>query len=49
VVAVNGEPIVSVRNLLEKITRRQPGDIIEITVLRGPKQSSYSVRAIERP
>ncbi len=49
VVAVNGEPIASVRNLLEKITRHQPGDIIEVTVLRGPKQSSYSVRAIERP
>jgi len=49
VVAVNGEPIASVRDLLEKITRHQPGDIIEVTVLRGPKQSSYSVRAIERP
>ena len=49
VVAVNGEPIVGVRDLLEKITMHQPGDIIEVTVLRGPKQSSYSVRAIERP
>ncbi len=48
VVAVNGEPIAGVRNLLEKITRHQPGDIIEVTVLRGPKQYSYSVRAIER-
>ena len=49
VVAVNGEPIASVRNLLEKITRYQPGDIIEVTVFRGQQQSSYSVRAIERP
>jgi len=48
VVAVNGEPIAGVRNLLEKITRHQPGDIIEVTVLRGPQQYSYSVRAIER-
>ncbi len=49
VVAVNGEPIVGVRNLLEKITMHQPGDIIEVTVLRGPQRASYSVRAIERP
>ena len=49
VVAVNGEPIVGVRDLLEKITMHQPGDIIEVSVLRGPQQSSYSVRAIERP
>ena len=49
VVAVNGEPIVGVRDLLEKITMHQPGDIIEVTVLRGPKRASYSVPAIERP
>jgi serine peptidase DegS len=49
VVAVNGEPIVGLRDLLEKITMHQPGDIIEVTVFRGPQRSSYSVRAIERP
>ena len=49
VVAVNGEPIVGVRDLLEKITMHQPGDIIEVSVFRGPQRSSYSVRAIERP
>ena len=49
VTAVNGEPLNGVRDLLDKITLHKPGDIIEVTVLRGSQQTSYSVRAIERP
>jgi len=49
VTAVNGESVVGVRDLLEKITLHKPGDIIEVTIYRGPQQSNYSVRAIERP
>ena len=49
VTAVNGEPIDGLRDLLDKITRHKPDDIIEVTVFRGSQQSSYSVRAIERP
>jgi serine peptidase DegS len=49
VTAVNGEPIDGVRDLLDKITLHKPDDIIEVTVFRGPQQSNYSMRAIERP
>jgi len=49
VTEVNGEPIDGVRDLLDKITLHKPDDIIEVTVFRGSQQSSYSVRAIERP
>ncbi|MEE8364243.1 MAG: trypsin-like peptidase domain-containing protein [Gammaproteobacteria bacterium] len=49
IVAVNKDPVDSIRDLLEKITLHQPGDIIEVTVLRGPQQLSFSMRATERP
>ena len=48
-VAVNKDPVNSIRDLLEKITLHQPGDIIEVTVFRGPQQLILSMRATERP
>lgn len=49
VVAVNGKPIASVRDLLGKITHYNPGAIIEVSVFRGPEQLSIKLQAIERP
>jgi Do/DeqQ family serine protease len=49
IVAVNKEPVSSIRDLLEKIILYQPGDIIEVSVFRGPQQLSFSMRAIQRP
>jgi Do/DeqQ family serine protease len=49
IVAVNKDPVDSIRDLLEKITLRQPGDTIEVTVFRGPRQLSFSMRTTERP
>ena len=47
-VAVNNEPVDSIRGLLEKITLHQPGDIIEVTLFRGPQELTLSMRATER-
>ncbi|MCH7882032.1 MAG: trypsin-like peptidase domain-containing protein [Proteobacteria bacterium] len=49
IVAVNKVPVDNIRDLLEKITLHQPGDILEVTVFRGPQQLSFSMRATERP
>ena len=48
-VAVNGEPVDNLRDLLEIITLYQPGEIIEVAVFRGPEQLTFSMRAEERP
>ena len=48
-VEVNQEPVDNIRELLEIITLYQPGEIIEITVFRGPEQMTFSMRATERP
>jgi Do/DeqQ family serine protease len=48
-VAVNGDPVDNIRDLLEVITLYQPGEIIEITVFRGHEQLTFSMRATERP
>ena len=49
IVAVDKDPVNSIRDLLEKITLHQPGDVIEVTVFRGPQQLILSMRATERP
>jgi len=48
-VEVNQEPVDNIRELLEIITLYQPGEIIEIAVLRGTEQMTFSMRATERP
>jgi len=47
-VAINKEPVYSIRDVLEKITLHQPGDIIEVTLFRGPQELTLSMRATER-
>jgi len=48
-VAVDGETVTGVRDLLEKITLHRPGDTIEVDILRGPKQLTLTLHATERP
>lgn len=48
IVAVNQDPVYNIRDLLEKITLHQPGDLIEVKLFRGPQQLTYSLRATER-
>ena len=48
IVAVNNESVDNIRDLLGKITLHQPGEIIEVTLFRGPQELTYSVQAAER-
>ena len=49
IVAVNNDPVYSIRDLLDKITLNQPGDTIEVTIFRRQQQLHLSMRATERP
>ncbi|MDH5353635.1 MAG: trypsin-like peptidase domain-containing protein [Gammaproteobacteria bacterium] len=49
IVAVNREAVNDIRDLLKKITRHRPGDIIEVTLYRGSQQFTVSMHATERP
>ncbi len=48
-IGVDGKPVNGVRDLLEKISLHRPGDIIKVSVLRGPQQLSFRLQATERP
>jgi serine protease DegS len=48
-VAVDGKPVIAVRDLLEKISLHRPGDTIEVSIYRGPKQLTVTLHATERP
>ncbi len=49
IVAINRDPVDSIRDLLEIITLHRPGELIEVTVYRGPEKMSFTMRATERP
>lgn len=49
IVAINRDPVYSIRDLLEIITLHRPGELIEVTVYRGSEEMSFSMRATERP
>jgi serine protease DegS len=49
IVAINNDPVDSIRDLLEIITLHRPGELIEVTVYRGSEKMSFSMRATERP
>ncbi len=49
VVTVNGKPTTGVRDVLEKITMYQPGETIEVTIIRGSRQSDFQIQTIDRP
>jgi serine protease DegS len=49
IVAINNDPVDSIRDLLEIITLHRPGELIEVKVYRGSEKMSFSMRATERP
>jgi len=49
IVAINNDPVDSIRDLLEIITLHRPGELIEVMVYRGSEKMSFSMRATERP
>jgi serine protease DegS len=49
VVAVDGKPVLGIRDLLDKITLHKPGEQLQITVFRGPEQLMLNMKVTRRP
>ena len=49
VVAVDGKPVLGIRDLLDKITLHKPGEQVQITVFRGPQQLTLDMKVTRRP
>ena len=49
VVAVNGEPVLGIRDLLDQITLHKPGEEIQVTIYRGPQKLTLDMKIVQRP
>ncbi len=49
ITAVDGEAIMGIRDLLERVTLFRPGDEIDVTLWRGSRQMTLPMRVIQRP
>ncbi|MDH3388016.1 MAG: trypsin-like peptidase domain-containing protein [Gammaproteobacteria bacterium] len=49
VVAVNGRPVLGIRDLLDQITLFKPGDEIQVTIYRGPQKQTLAMTVVPRP
>ncbi len=49
VVAVDAIPVLSIRDLLNQITLRKPGDQVEISIYRGARQLTLQMLVSQRP
>jgi serine protease DegS len=49
VVAVDAKPVLGIRDLLDKITLRQPGEQVRVTIYRGPEKSTLDMKVTQRP
>jgi len=49
VVAVNGNPIPGIRDLLDKITLHKPGEQVRVTIYRGTEKLTLNMKVTRRP
>jgi S1-C subfamily serine protease len=49
VVAVDENPVLSIRDLLDQITLHKPDEQIEVTIYRGPEKLAVDMRVTQRP
>ena len=49
VVAVNAEPVLGIRDLLDKITLHKPGELVQVTIYRGPEKLALEMKVTQRP
>ncbi len=49
VVAVNGDPVLGIRDLLDQITLHKPGEQIQVTIYRGPELLTLDMKVTQRP
>jgi S1-C subfamily serine protease len=48
-VAVDGEPLATMSELVAEVRRRAPGDVVELTVIRDGEELEFEVTLGERP
>jgi len=49
VVAVNDDPVLGIRDLLDQITRHRPDEQIRVTLYRGPEKLTLDMQVTQRP
>jgi len=49
VVAVNGNPVLGIRDLLDQITLHEPGEQIQVTIYRGTQKMALDMKITQRP
>ncbi len=49
VVAVNDNPVVGIRDLLDQITMHKPDEKIKVSIYRGPEQLELRMKVTQRP
>ncbi len=49
VVGVNGNPVRGIRDLLDQITRHNPGEQIQVTIYRGTQKLTLDMKVTQRP
>ena len=49
VVAVNDNPVVGIRDLLDQITMHKPDEKIKVSIYRGPEQLELMMKVTQRP
>ena len=49
VVAVDGKPVLGIRDLLDQITLHRPGDTVEATIYRGTQKMRVNMEVTQRP
>ncbi len=49
VVAVNGNPVLSIRDLLDQITLHKPGEQLQLSIYRGTQKFSLNMKVAQRP
>jgi serine protease DegS len=49
VVKVEANPVLDIRDLLDKITLHRPGEQVRVTILRGPQEMTLMMEVTQRP
>jgi Do/DeqQ family serine protease len=49
VVAVNDNPVLGIRDLLDQITLHKPDEQIRVTIYRGPEKLTLDMKVVQRP
>jgi S1-C subfamily serine protease len=49
VVAVNDNPVLGIRDLLDQITLYRPDEQIRVTIYRGPEKMTLDMKVTQRP